>query len=565
MRVDDLREVVLKRDEDTTRKGVHWHTNSQGMRDRTYPVEKPTRTFRIALVGDSIGAGWGVDVEQRFESILERVWNSRAREASGWSVEIINCAVPGHSPGQRWCHFSQVGWPMNPDMVIYESNAADVGWDERRLRFLLARGIGWDSPLYRPSPHESGGRQAGKSRRLQARLRPRHWEILAGVYQAMAADCRARGVPIVWVLIPRVGRANDEVDQRALKKTAVAAGFSRVIDVTDAYEGLDPARLIVAKPMTSIPTRSLTSGWRDSLDQAIARLPELSLLWVTGQKPDAQAELMSCVNLADRPARSGGDRSCGSLQAKRRRTTMTAPEMGSVASTRIGILNALALLALGLLPWPADWDKFRDVVDSVRSPELNRAERDGHAGGYYEGLIGGRDSSDLARGDASQRLIGSPYRLGSVQGCRCRSLSRRRVPAIRAQASLDRTLFGKPFVTNDFGMHDGPVSRSEGRWHVSHRRSRIIDRHGLGRYLPGHLHQPARAVAERPRDADGARRHETIRGSQLRRRGLQSHAATGNPARQGPAVPARPGHLLGNDQRRATDGDPPLRAAEEEH
>ena len=43
MRVDDLREVVLKRDDDTTRKGVHWHTNSQGMRDRDYALAKAPR------------------------------------------------------------------------------------------------------------------------------------------------------------------------------------------------------------------------------------------------------------------------------------------------------------------------------------------------------------------------------------------------------------------------------------------------------------------------------------------------------------------------------------------
>ena len=168
MRVDDLREVVLKPDDDTFKKGVHWRTNSLGMRDRAYAIAKPPRTFRIALVGDSIGAGWGVDVEQRFESILERNWNARSRAASGLAVEIINCAVPGQSPGQRWCHFSQVGWPMNPDMVIYESTASDVGWDERRLRYLLARGIGWDSPVYHAVLERVAGRAAWQSRRLQA-------------------------------------------------------------------------------------------------------------------------------------------------------------------------------------------------------------------------------------------------------------------------------------------------------------------------------------------------------------------------------------------------------------
>ncbi len=82
VRVDDLREVVLRPDDTVVKGGVSWRTNAQGMRDRSYSVAKPAGTFRIALVGDSIAAGWGVDVEERFESILEATWNC-ALEARG--------------------------------------------------------------------------------------------------------------------------------------------------------------------------------------------------------------------------------------------------------------------------------------------------------------------------------------------------------------------------------------------------------------------------------------------------------------------------------------------------
>ncbi len=122
VRVEDLREVVLKPGDKVQRWGVEWRTNEQGMRDRSYATDKPAGTFRIAFVGDSIGVGWGVDVDQRFESILERDWDARSRGSGGPAIEILNCAVPGHSPGQRWYHFSQVGWPMRPDLVIYELN-----------------------------------------------------------------------------------------------------------------------------------------------------------------------------------------------------------------------------------------------------------------------------------------------------------------------------------------------------------------------------------------------------------------------------------------------------------
>jgi hypothetical protein len=282
MRVDDLREVVLKRDQATLRRGVRWRTNSLGMRDRAYAAEKPARTFRIALVGDSIGAGWGVDVEERFESILEQRWDARARAAGGRAVEIINCAVPGHSPGQRWYHFVKVGWTMNPDMVIYESTAADIGWDERRLRYLLARGLGWDSPLYQPVLERAAVKRQGSPDDYRRALRPRHWDILAGVYQQMATDCRARDVPIVWVLVPRVGRPSDPDALRNLKTTARAAGFSQIVDVTDAYDDVDAAYLAV-DPDDFHPNALGHDVLARRLDRAMSGLPELRRLWAFGQ------------------------------------------------------------------------------------------------------------------------------------------------------------------------------------------------------------------------------------------------------------------------------------------
>ena len=44
------------------------------------------------------------------------------------------------------------------------------------------------------------------------------------------------------------------------------------------------------------------------------------------------------------------------------------------------------LLVVAVLPWPACWERVRGAVDSARSPELNRAEREGHAGRLLRGL-----------------------------------------------------------------------------------------------------------------------------------------------------------------------------------
>ena len=173
--VTDLREYILKPNMKTSHRGASWTTNSLGMRDREYNVLKPLGVVRIALVGDSIGSGWGVQDGESFEALLETHLNHTTRsnaprgdtvpDAPGRlapinalgtqsvrisaNVEVLNFSVPGHAPGQRWEQFRRAGWPMSPDVVIFEATPADPGWDERRLRGLLARNIGWDAPQYR--------------------------------------------------------------------------------------------------------------------------------------------------------------------------------------------------------------------------------------------------------------------------------------------------------------------------------------------------------------------------------------------------------------------------------
>src|SRR5207302_1438744 len=96
----------------------------------------------------------------------------RARAAGGPAVEVLNFAVPGHGPGARWDHFRRLGWPTGPDLVVFETTQADVGWDERRLRGLLPRGLGWDSPLYRAALADAGVKPGASAETYKRALRP---------------------------------------------------------------------------------------------------------------------------------------------------------------------------------------------------------------------------------------------------------------------------------------------------------------------------------------------------------------------------------------------------------
>jgi lysophospholipase L1-like esterase len=248
LNVNDVREYVLKPGLVATHKGVPWHTNSRGLRDREYSETRPPNAFRVALVGDSIAAGWGVDDELDFESILECRWSARAQQESDEVVEIWNFAVPGHAPGQRWEHFSRVGWDTQPDLVLIEATLADLGWDERRLRALLPRGLGFDARVYCEALAAAGinSGQALNSEVLKSRLRPQREAILRGVYQRVVVDCRAHSVQVVWILLPRVGKKSDPGERAQLIRIARAAGFDRIIDISETFDGLPATHLAIA-------------------------------------------------------------------------------------------------------------------------------------------------------------------------------------------------------------------------------------------------------------------------------------------------------------------------------
>jgi len=138
---------------------------------------------------------------------------------------------------------------------------------------------------------------------------------------------------------------------------------------------------------------------------------------------------------------------------------MKIPEPSSVSRARVGLVQSALLLVVAIAPWPSRWDRVRGAVDSARSPEMNRAEREGHAAGYYEGLIGGKSGgSGALRGDPAHRLTGKPTGWVSFREADVVHYLDDDFLQFELKPHLDRNLFGQPFLTNAFGMHDDPIS-----------------------------------------------------------------------------------------------------------
>ena len=68
----------LKPNQNKLFRGVPFKSNSQGLADDEYALEKPPNTIRVAVVGSSWTMGSGVELDDIYHSVLERLLNDSA-------------------------------------------------------------------------------------------------------------------------------------------------------------------------------------------------------------------------------------------------------------------------------------------------------------------------------------------------------------------------------------------------------------------------------------------------------------------------------------------------------
>ena len=105
----------LKPNQETLFRGVELRTNSRGLRDREYSLEKPPNTYRIAVVGSSWTMGAGVNIEDTYHSKLEQQLNA---ENPAVNIEFINFAVEFYTLGEILATIEHKVMPYDPDMIL---------------------------------------------------------------------------------------------------------------------------------------------------------------------------------------------------------------------------------------------------------------------------------------------------------------------------------------------------------------------------------------------------------------------------------------------------------------
>lgn len=90
--------------------------NNAGFRDLPRSIQKPSGTYRIAVLGNSWTEAMQVPLDRTFCSLLERSLHFRC--SSSKNVEVLNFGVSGYSTAQELIQLRSRVWRYHPDVVL---------------------------------------------------------------------------------------------------------------------------------------------------------------------------------------------------------------------------------------------------------------------------------------------------------------------------------------------------------------------------------------------------------------------------------------------------------------
>jgi hypothetical protein len=221
-------EYELKPNQDKLFKLARLRTNSVGLNDVEYALEKPAGTYRVVVLGDSLTMASGVEQGAAWHAVLEQ---RLAFESPDFRYEFINFGVGGYHTGHYLAVLDRRAMRYSPDLVLIGfTSGNDHQVPPAPRRFI-------------PKPERNGFFSSFFLTGMENLYQIRQEEELNGrpltgpqarslthVLGAVKDRCDEAGVPVVLVYLARVPDAR----LAGVRSAAEALGIE-VIDTTPAF------------------------------------------------------------------------------------------------------------------------------------------------------------------------------------------------------------------------------------------------------------------------------------------------------------------------------------------
>jgi lysophospholipase L1-like esterase len=224
--------------------------NARGYRDGEHALAKPPGVFRFVVIGDSVAAGDGVEIGERFDRVLE------ARlHRSGIRAEAVNLARTGYSTSQELIVLEREGFAYHPDLVIWSyvlNDPADPVYHNANGRlgrfFVRPPSYAWhelERLLFKARERFTA---SGCPQEFHLLLHCAYAERVSAALERIGDLSASHQTPVLLLIHPvfmREPAGNDAsftALHSALAREARKAGLA-VVDLRDAYARYAPGEL----------------------------------------------------------------------------------------------------------------------------------------------------------------------------------------------------------------------------------------------------------------------------------------------------------------------------------
>ena len=251
-------------------------TNSAGMADREYPVEKPGNVHRIAVMGDSITRGQGAPFLGNYESLLEEALNAPPL-ANDRRIEILNFAVGSYSVMQMLDSAIVKAAPYAPDVYVVALTDLSVyrSWGHH-FALLLNSGIDLKYDYLRGVARQAGLRPEDPLGAIDAKLARFRIPTIKWALGELKAHAASRGADVVVLLVPTVDDPDVLAEEFLGVREMVGELGIEMVDLLDTFASLDDRSAYRVSDNDRHPNAAGHQMLFDRLRDAIARRPPLT-------------------------------------------------------------------------------------------------------------------------------------------------------------------------------------------------------------------------------------------------------------------------------------------------
>ena len=286
--VRDLRNRALVPGLELESNGRWLSTNAWGMRDGPYATEKPSGSYRIAVLGSSVVMGWGVGDGESFEALVEERLNRELSPQTGLRYELLNFAMNGYSPVAQVEVMRRKEERFHPDAVVIFGHTQDPLFTVHELGMSLRNGVEPPAPLGAVALRARV--DAKTPERRADRWLGAHWEeILRWAFGEIVGLARSGHAVPVYVYLPDVVRHEMAPRDHQLLRIARESGFA-TLSLADAYAAAPWSSLVIAA-WDHHPNATAHAMLADALFQAIRSSDPPGLRYLASNaKPEERQE-----------------------------------------------------------------------------------------------------------------------------------------------------------------------------------------------------------------------------------------------------------------------------------